>query len=312
MSSDARDQLEQLHTQLRDSAQGLTGSAEWRQVLRLAATFPAYSPNNVLLIASQRPDATRVASYQAWARLGRQVRAGEEGIAILAPVLRRTDPPRSDGLKNPPDALQPRPRTVAGFRVAHVFDISQTDGPELPDVRPAVLRGNTPLRLWAGLLEQVADAGYRFGYADLAPANGRTDFERRTVLLRAGLPGAQQAKTLAHELAHVLLHAPGARPDGLAGDRAEVEAESVAYVVTAAHGLAADKYTVPYVADWARGDTDALAVTATRVLGCARTILRDVPPPAGTAPTHDAARVATRPNRDRLIPEPSKDRGRAR
>jgi hypothetical protein len=310
VSADRPDRVEQLHARLREAVEGLTTSGEWRQMLRVAAAFPTYSPNNVLLIAAQRPDATRIAGYRAWARLGRQVRAGEHGIAILAPVLRRADSSTSDAPNNP--TLARPPRALAGFRVTHVFDISQTDGPALPDVRPAVLRGMAPLRLWAGLLEQVTAAGYRFGYADLAPANGRTDFGNRTVLVRSGLPGAQQAKTLAHEYAHVLLHAPGARPDGLARDRAEVEAESVAYVVAAAHGLAADKYTVPYVAGWARDDTDALAATATRVLGCARTILREIPPPAGTAPTYDAARVATRQGPEPLVPERSQDQGRAR
>ena len=132
-------------------------------MLAVAARFHTYSPNNVLLIAAQRPDATRVAGYRAWAQLGREVRKGEHGIAILAPV---TPGPR-DGRPPAPATARPTPsqapataRVLRGFRVTYVFDISQTDGPALPDVRRGC--STAPLRrdLWAGLLDQVEAAGY--------------------------------------------------------------------------------------------------------------------------------------------------------
>ena len=95
---------------------------------------------------------------------------------------------------------------------------------------------------------------------------------------------AQLTKTLAHELAHIALHAPDVRPDGMTRDTAEVEAESVAYIVTAAHGLSADDYSVPYETGWAGGDVERIASTANRVLATSRTILRSAPPPRATAP----------------------------
>lgn len=82
------------------------------------------------------------------------------------------------------------------------------------------------------------------------------------------------------ELGHVLLHAPGSRPAGLAREQAEVEAESVAYVVTSAHGLDSSTYTVPYVAGWAGTDPTILARTAERVLSTAKTVLTRTPPEA--------------------------------
>jgi hypothetical protein len=236
----------------------------------------------VLLIAAQQPDATRVAGYRAWAQLGRQVRKGERGIAILAPVLRRGDPGTADVVAEatPPvtDKEVSGSRVLAGFRVTHVFDVSQTDGPDLPDIRPELLDGASPLGLWCGLYDQVETAGYTIDYADLGEANGRTDFTEHSVVLHPARSGAQLTKTLAHELAHIDLHAPQVRPETLTRDRAEVEAESVAYVVTAAHGLHTEDYSVPYVTGWAGGNTVLIAQTATRVLTCARSILRDAPP----------------------------------
>jgi N-terminal domain of anti-restriction factor ArdC len=270
--------LEQVHARLLTAVAALASSEAWRSMLSVAARFHTYSPNNVLLIAAQRPDATRVAGYRAWKLQGRAVRTGERGIAILAPILRArsTDP---DPTPAPPTDTGTA-RVVAGFRVAHVFDVTQTDGPDLAEVHPQILTGPAPRILWADLLTQVTQAGYTVDYADLSPANGRTDFTDRSVALHHDLPGAQQTKTLLHELAHIRLHAPDVRPPGCDRPRAEIEAESVAYIVTAAHGLEADDYTVPYVTGWAGGNSELVAATATRVLTCARTILRPTPAPA--------------------------------
>jgi antirestriction protein ArdC len=282
------DRLAALHAQLLEQVERLTTSEVWKTTLQVAARFHSYSPNNVLLIAAQRPDATRVAGYRAWAQLGRQVRKGEHGIAILAPVLRRADPGKpapAEGAQRPVSGdSAPPSRVVAGFRVTHVFDVSQTDGPDLPDLRPTLLDGASPLGLWSDLYDQVEAAGYDIDYADLGEANGRTDFTDHTVLLHTGRSGAQLTKTLAHELGHIELHAPEVRPEGMTRDVAEIEAESIAYVVTAAHGLFADDYSVPYVAGWSGGDLDRVAASATRVLATARTILRAAPPPRATPP----------------------------
>jgi antirestriction protein ArdC len=314
-AADDADRLTAIHAQLLDQVERLTTSAAWKATLQVAARFHSYSPNNVLLIAAQRPDATRVAGYRAWAQLGRQVRNGEHGIAILAPVLRRNDPnttpatTATESRKTGEDAAPPK--VLAGFRVTHVFDVSQTDGPDLPDLRPSLLDGGSPLGLWADLYDQVEAAGYAIDYADLGEANGRTDFTEQTVLLHTGRSGAQLTKTLAHELGHITLHAPDVRPDGMTRDTAEIEAESVAYVVTAAHGLFADDYSVPYVTGWAGGDLDRVAASATRVLATARTVLRATPPPRALTPAMDIGMDRQlAPSLSRRTIEPALDMGR--
>jgi antirestriction protein ArdC len=262
-------------------------------MLEVAARFHRYSPNNVLLISLQRPDATRVAGYQTWREVGRNVRKGETGIAILAPIAVRRREPESEPTGATDQAQEQAPKVLRGFRVTHVFDIAQTDGKPLPEVRPTLLDGGAPLGVWADLLDQVEAAGYRFDYADITPANGRTDHAEQTVVLRPDLTGAQAVKTLAHELAHVLLHQPGDVPAGFTRARAEVEAESVAYVVCAAHSLAAGDYTVPYVAGWAGSDRQLVHDTTARVLATAREILA-VASPGDDGTVAQPARTAER------------------
>jgi antirestriction protein ArdC len=157
--------------------------------------------------------------YRAWQALGRQVRAGERGISILAPcTYKRTN-----------DEDDAETRVLRGFRVAHVFDVSQTDGKPLPTPAVTRLEGEAPSGLWEALSAQVEATGFTLERHDIAgTANGTTDFGSRLVTVDAGLSPAQAAKTLAHELAHVLLHTGTEYALGCRG-RAEVEAESVAY-----------------------------------------------------------------------------------
>ncbi|MHB2023411.1 MAG: ArdC-like ssDNA-binding domain-containing protein [Mycobacteriales bacterium] len=264
------DRLTEAHQRLQAALAGLTESDAWQRMLTVAARFHSYSPNNILLIGVQRPDATRVAGYRRWVELGRHVRKGEKGIGILAPVSYRADPADPD--IDPADDVT-RPRVLRGFRVVHVFDISQTDGAELPELRPRLITGEAPVGLWDELALQVAGAGFSLRRADTRPANGYTDHAARVVAVHDALSEGHAVKTLAHELGHCLLHGPLAAPEGLTREQAEVEAESVAYVVTAAAGLDSIGYTLPYVAGWAGGNCELVRRSAERVLGCSRAIL---------------------------------------
>jgi antirestriction protein ArdC len=118
----------------------LTDSEAWRAWLNVQRRFHNYSFGNTLLILWQRPDATRVAGFHAWLHLGRHVRKGEKGIAILAPIPQRLRVEDENGDE----------KTVVGaahhFRLAHVFDIAQTDGAELPDTPISKLHGDDPGR----------------------------------------------------------------------------------------------------------------------------------------------------------------------
>ncbi len=266
-TTDKADKAAQLHDRLLTQVQALLDGQDWKQFLAVAARFHRYSPNNVFLILAQAPNATRVAGYRRWQSLGRQVRKGERGIAILAPCVKRARPVDDDEEAERPELV----RILRGFRVAHVWDITQTDGEPLPDVRPTLLTGEAPVGLWDALAQELSDAGYALERGDCQGANGRTSYLTRTVTVRDDVDDAQAVRTLIHELAHVWLHDPqdGAHHRG----RAEVEAESVAYIVSEVAGLQPEAYSLPYVAVWSDGDIDTVRSTATTVLATARRVL---------------------------------------
>jgi hypothetical protein len=270
--------LHELHNQLEAGFAELVASDAWVRMLRAAAYFHHYSPSNILLILHQQPEATRVAGYRAWQRLGRYVRRGERGIAILAPCMYK----RSGNDDHATE--EGSPRVLRGFKLAHVFDIAQTDGDPLPDIRPALLDGDAPAGLWEALAAQVVAAGFTVARDDCWPANGRTHYADHTVTIRREVSDAQAAKTLAHELAHVLLHDGAEYALGCRG-LVEVEAESVAYLVATASGMPTDAYTLPYVAHWADGNLKAIKATADRVISATHAILSAIDPTEETSPT---------------------------
>lgn len=255
--------LSAVHDQLMTQLASFVTSSDWRRFLDLATRFHDYSANNCLLILAQCPHATRVASFTTWRSLGRRVRRGEHGIAILAP---RHAPTASD---SSPDA----PRRLTGFVVVHVFDVSQTEGAALDDDITPLLTGGAPAGMWDQMAALVRDGGYALVRGDCAPANGYTNRETSEVMVSRDLGGAAAVKTLVHELAHVRQSdehlATISRAVG------EVEAESVAYVVCHAYGLSSATYSLGYVTGWAGGDLDLVRQTAQWVVETSRGILGD-------------------------------------
>jgi hypothetical protein len=255
--------IDDLQAQIERGVAELVEGEDWRRWLEVAARFPGYSFRNTLLIRLQCPSASAVMGYRAWQGLGRQVKGGERGIRILAPCLYKRDD----------DSDEPT-RVLRGFKAASVFDVSQTLGEPLP--KPGgvtLLDGDAPAGFWEALAAQIEAAGFDLDRAEPpGTANGTTDFATRTVTVRASLSAAQAAKTLAHEVAHVLLHTGTEYATGCRG-RAEVEAESVAYIVCQAAGLQSATYSFGYVAHWSGGDTKVIHETAERVVTCARHVL---------------------------------------
>ncbi|HEY0117804.1 MAG TPA: ArdC-like ssDNA-binding domain-containing protein [Cellulomonas sp.] len=293
--------LTALHTQLVDAVAELRQSDKWAQMLAVAARFTTYSPSNVLLIAVQRPDATQVAGIRTWNSLGRHVVKGEHGIAILAPCLYRADDEPAAAADGAPaaesadDGPMPR-RELRGFRVVHVFDVAQTDGTPLPDAAPQLLTGDAPRDVWDGLVGLTLKAGYRLD-RQTCPAgiNGWTAPEDKVVVIDKNLEAAQATKTLAHELGHIRANHHGRFPD-YATDRrcrgaAEVEAESIAYMVTSHLGMNPAAYSVPYVAGWA-DDLDVLRHHMSTVVTSSQWILGDLEEQTSTG-----ARAAVLPAR---------------
>jgi len=260
------------HRYVVDAVSKLVTSEDWIAMLRSAQQFRDYSPRNTLLLALQGAQG-RVAGYRAWHSIPSsdggycQVKRDARALKILAPMLRR------DVVTDPATGDERRVQRPTGWRVVSVFDERALVAPPEPmPVVPRLLDGVAPHGVWDALCEQVTSAGYGLVERDVSPANGLTDFVGRIVAVRSDLPELQRVKTLTHELAHVWMHGPDTRPDGMARAVAEIEAESVAFVVLADLGVDASAYTLPYVAHWAGGSPELVASTATRVIATARTI----------------------------------------
>lgn len=229
------------------------------EYLKAIARFHRYSPSNVMLIALQKPNASYVAGFHAWHKLGRFVRKGEKGILILAPIVRRKgEGEEKNGTDDSP---------VAGFRAAYVFDLNQTDGRELPHV--GTVRGD-PHGHREHLAEFTARQGITLEYSEeIAPARGVSSGGRITLL--PGQSPAEEFSTLVHELAHEFLHR-GDRRSGTSKRSRETEAEAVAFVVCHAVGLETGSAATDYIQLWnghAQLLTESLGLvqqTAVRIL----------------------------------------------
>ena len=248
-------------------------SDRWKQYLAFCAKFHNYSHSNIMLILMQRPDATKVAGFHTWRKIfGRTVNKGEKGIAILAPVPYKIELESIAGEK----ILD----TQMHFRTAFVFDVSQTSGKELPraiDDLGASVTG------YAGVLSLLKDvAPFSVEIKEIkSNAKGFCDFAKEIICVRSGMSEAQTVKTLIHEIAHAGLHDRRSR-DGQeknAVDRrtAEVEAESIAFVVCNYLGIDSSDYTFGYIAGWSSGkETPELTRSLATIQQHSQKIIEDI------------------------------------
>jgi antirestriction protein ArdC len=246
----------------------MTDSEPFAAWLRARAAFHTYSLNNILLIASQRPDATRIAGYRAFQKLGRQVRKGEKAIRILAPCRVKV------GESDSAEATQEGFRLV-GFKWANVFDISQTAGADLPELEYRPLEGEAPSL--ADFASGVAmTAGIEIRREPLSGGmNGYLRRSERLIVVDSSLSGAMASKVVCHELGHLFDPFLIEHPDQYAAHRCDAEAvaESVAYVVAAKFGLDAGPAAVGYIASWIDGDSSRVRDLVERIDASARAIL---------------------------------------
>jgi antirestriction protein ArdC len=234
-----------------------------RNYLAAIGRFHRYSLRNVMLIASQNPTATHVAGFHTWHNLGRFVKKGEKGILILAPVVRA----KSQSVEQ---AETDESSTPVGFRAAYVFDISQTDGQELPEI------GNVngdPREYRDRLGKFVTEQGILLEYSqDIAPARGTSAGGKITLL--PGQAPAEDFSTLAHEVAHELMHRDERRSSTSKRIR-ETEAEAVAFVVCSAIGLDAGSAAQDYIGLYG-GDAKLLSESLEYVQRAATRILNAI------------------------------------
>ena len=236
--------------------------------------FWRYSLRNAMLIAAQRPGAQQVAGFHTWKKLGRYVRKGERGIAILAPMIRGGTgrcrnrlPMKKDEAPSSPDSDLDK---VFGFRAAYVFDVSQTDGKPLPEFASV---GGDPRGYTERLKAFIAEQGIKLEYSErIAPAQGASS-DGRITLLPDLLP-AEEFSVLVHELAHCVLHGKAEQGQSSKTTR-ETEAEAIAYAVCQSIGLEVSSSSSDYIQLW-DGDRKTLAASLARIRRTAVEIIEAV------------------------------------
>ncbi len=268
-SQKSTEKIKEITDRLEQGIQDLFDSDRFKEYLRVMSKFHDYSFNNTLLIAMQKPDATFVAGYTSWKKdYGRQVVSHAKSIKVLAPSpykvkreVDKIDPTTQKPVigKDGKPVKEETEITVPAFKVVSVFDVSQTEGKELPSIGVDELTGD---------VEQYADFFKATEQASPAPvgfekiesgAKGYYSQTEKRIAINEGMSELQNLKTLIHEIAHAKLHdidlnAPAKeqadRPDRRTR---EVQAESIAYAVCQHYGLDTSDYSFAYVAKWSSG-----------------------------------------------------------
>jgi len=265
MSPVADERLVELTDRLENGIKELYASGRYAEYLAAMSKFHRYSFGNALLILLQCPTASTVAGYNTWKKtFGRQVKRGEKGIQILAPCqftylveYQKIDPVTGQPLygKDGKPLTERRQENATRFKVATVFDVSQTEGRELPNIGVSELTGE--VSDFTGIYDRLTALSPLPVEQDHVPgtAKGYASFMEGRIVIKPGMSQVQTIKTLIHEIAHAKLHNPDflSEEQKKARREKEVEAESVAYVVCQHFGIDTSDYSFGYVAGWSRG-----------------------------------------------------------
>ena len=271
-----RERHDALVAKLADAVAALATGEGWLRYLRAVSTLREYSPSNQMLILQQRPDATRVAGYRAWQSLGRQVRAGSKAIWIFGYATRTDQATEAADLDTPAPTDRDGTRARVYFPLVKVFDISDTEGPDIdfPDTGYTT-KGNTTevaAKVVGDITDWLTATGWTVVREPLTDGvRGYTAYTQRRIALATDADLPETARVLLHEACHSVLHAPGSPyidPDQYAASRrhrgvAEVQADGAAFVLADQLGLDTLHSATGYVAGWASaaaGSTDPQAM----------------------------------------------------
>ena len=255
------DRLEQGITELFDSER-------YKEYLKVMSKFHNYSFRNTVLIAMQKPDASLLAGFSAWKNnFERNVMRGQKGIKIIAPSpykikqeMQKIDPHTQKPIigKDGKPVTEEKEITIPAYKVVSVFDVSQTEGKELPDIAVDELTGDVDrYKDFFAALEKTSPVPIAFENIE-GGSHGYYHLEDKRIAINEGMSELQTLKTAIHEIAHAKLHdidlnAPKDEQPRVDRRTREVEAESVAYTVCQHYGLDTSDYSFGYVAGWSSG-----------------------------------------------------------
>ena len=262
------EKLKEITDRLEQGITELFESERYREYLRVMSKFHNYSINNTLLIAMQKPDASLVAGFSAWKNnFGRNVMKGQKGIKIIAPSpfkirqeVEKIDPHTQKPIigKDGKPVTEEKEVKIPAYKVVSVFDVSQTEGKELPDIAVDELTGDVDrYKDFFAALEKTSPVPIAFENIG-GGSHGYYHLEDKRIAINEGMSELQTLKTAIHEIAHAKLHdidlnAPKDEQPRVDRRTREVEAESVAYTVCQHYGLDTSDYSFGYVAGWSSG-----------------------------------------------------------
>ena len=262
------EKLKEITDRLEQGIAELFDSERYREYLKVMSKFHNYSFRNTVLIAMQKPDASLVAGFSAWKNnFGRNVMKGQKGIKIIAPSpfkirqeVEKIDPHTQKPIigKDGKPVTEEKEVKIPAYKVVSVFDVSQTEGKELPDIAVDELTGDVDrYKDFFAALEKTSPVPIAFENIE-GGSHGYYHLEDKRIAINEGMSELQTLKTAIHEIAHAKLHdidlnAPKDEQPRVDRRTREVEAESVAYTVCQHYGLDTSDYSFGYVAGWSSG-----------------------------------------------------------
>ncbi|WP_445986091.1 ArdC-like ssDNA-binding domain-containing protein, partial [Dialister invisus] len=268
-SGNQKDRLKEITDRLEQGILEVFESERYKEYLRVMSKFHHYSFNNTMLIALQKPDASLIAGFSAWKNThGRTVKKGEKGIRIIAPApfkvkqeMEKLDPKTNMPLVGADGkaVTEEKEITIPAYKVVSVFDVSQTEGKELPSIGVNKLTGNvSQYEDFFTALKKASPVPIALEHIE-GSAHGYYHLTEKRIAIDDNMSELQTLKTAIHEIAHAKLHdidlnAPKEAKENRPNQRTrEVEAESVAYTVCQHYGLDTSDYSFGYVAGWSSG-----------------------------------------------------------
>ena len=288
MANNIEKQLKEISERLEQGVKEIFTSERYTEYLNTMSKFHNYSFNNTLLITMQKPEATLVAGYQAWQKkFNRHVKRGEKGIQIIAPTPVRE---KQEIEKIDPDTQEPiigedgQPETevvemiIPRFRVATVFDVSQTEGEPIAELEVPELTGSVQFYdTFMQALQSISPVPIRMMNVE-GDAKGYYHQTEKYIAIKEDMSNVQTMKTGVHEVSHALLHDREVMDaEGVLKDQTtkEVEAESIAYIVCNHFGLDTSEYSFTYIASWCesrdmkalKASMDTIRKTSAEIIG---------------------------------------------
>ena len=269
-----KDRIKEITAGIEQGIKELFESDRYRKYLTTMSRFHKYSLNNVMLIHSQRPDATLVAGFNKWKNsFGRHVKKGEKGIQILAPTpykikveKEKLDPetklPMID--ENGDPVTEEKEVSIPMFKVVSVFDVSQTEGKPLPQLAYSLSGAVEHYEEFMEALKRTSTVPIKVEHTD-KNVDGFFDLTNQSITIQAGMSEIQTVCAVIHEIAHFRLHnydhMTEVADDGetllapAEKDRhtEEVEAESISYAVCQYFGIETSENSFGYIASWSQG-----------------------------------------------------------